>query len=143
MTTVMHAAATALALAVSLSAAPAIAQTAEPPPGLPNVPTTKVIAIGSVTEKWTPDAIRTVMPDEVQETVRLYLAGKIDQWFVRRDRPGVVFIFNVSDPHEAEKLLGYLPLGRSGLMTFEIIPLGPLAPLGLLSNEQSRTAKPN
>lgn len=116
----------------ALLATPATAQVGPPPPGLPNVPTTKVIAIGSVTAKWTPGAIGTVMPGEVRDTVRLYLSGKVDQWYVRRDRPGVVFILNMSDPEEAKRVLDELPLGREGLMTFEIIPLGPLAPLGLL-----------
>lgn len=80
------------------------------------------------------------MPQEVQDTVRLYLAGEIDQWYMRRDRPGVVFVFSVSDPRQAEKLLDELPLGRSGLMTFELIPLGPLAPLGLLLDGPSKAA---
>ena len=108
--------------------------------GTPNVPTTKVIAIGSVTAKWTSDAIRTVMPQKVRCTVRLYLAGKVDQWYVRRDRPGVEFILNMS-----EKMLDDLPLGREGLMTFEVIPLGPLAPLGLLAsgNAPAATSSPS
>ena len=134
--------AAALALAASLLAAPAVPQVPAPPPGMPNVPTTKIIAIGSVTAKWTPDAIRTVMPAEVRDTVRLYLTGKVDQWYVRRDRPGVVFILNLSDPIEAEKLLDDLPLGREGLMTFEVIPLGPLAPLGLLTGAAMPGRKP-
>jgi hypothetical protein len=46
---------------------------------------TKVLAIGSVTAKGTPDAIAPVMPFEVGATVRNYLAGKIDQWFFQAD----------------------------------------------------------
>lgn len=134
--------AAALALAASLFATPVVAQVAAQPPGSPNVPTTKVIAIGSVTAKWTPDAIRTVMPAEVRDTVRLYLTGKVDQWYVRRDRPGVVFILNMSDPAEAERLLDDLPLGREGMMTFEVIPIGPLAPLGLLTGAATLRGKP-
>ncbi len=38
---------------------------------------------------------------------------------------------NVTDPAEAHTLLEELPLGRAGMMTFEIIPVGPLWPLGL------------
>jgi hypothetical protein len=42
---------------------------------------------------------------------------------------------NVTDPAEAHKLLEDLPLGRAGMMTFELIPMGPLWPLGLLLPE--------
>ena len=38
-------------------------------------------------------------------------------------------------PSEAHKLLEDLPLGRAGMMTFKLIPMGPLRPLGLLLPE--------
>jgi hypothetical protein len=38
-------------------------------------------------------------------------------------------------PSEAHKPLEDLPSGRAGMMTFELIPLGPLWPLGLLLPE--------
>ncbi len=122
------------ALAASLvTAAPLSAQTAPgSPPGLPAVPVTKVIAIGHVTERWTAEAIRTVMPREVRETVALYLQGKLDQWFVRKDQPGVVLVFSATNVREVHDLLESLPLGREKMMDFDLIPLGPLAPLGLL-----------
>lgn len=132
-------------IAASLAAAaPGSAQTGgtAAPPGLPVVPVTKVIAIGRVTDRWTPEAIRTVMPREVRETVALYLQGRLDQWFVRKDQPGVVFVFNATDPREVHELLEALPLGREKMMTFDLIPLGPLAPLGLLMppGEETREA---
>lgn len=102
------------------------------PPGLPNVPVIKVIAIGRLTDKWTPEAIRKIMPREVRETVELYLHGKLDQWFVRKDQPGVVFVFSVTRVGEVHDMLEALPLGREKMMDFDLIPLGPLAPLGLL-----------
>jgi hypothetical protein len=68
----------------------------------------------------------------MRETARLYLAGKIDQWFFKTDESGVVLIMNLTDPLEAHELLEQLPLGRAGMMEFERIPLGPLKPLGLL-----------
>jgi hypothetical protein len=60
---------------------------------------------------------------------------KIDQWFAKSDGSGAVFLMNVTDPAEAHKLLEDLPLGRAGMMTFELIPMGPLWPLGLLLAE--------
>ncbi|TPG40514.1 hypothetical protein EAH79_11450 [Sphingomonas koreensis] len=130
----------ALAASVVAAALPSARAQSAPgpasPPGLPSVPVTKVIAIGHVTAKWTPEALQTVMPREVRETVALYLQGKLDQWFVRKDQPGVVFVFNSSDPREVHEMLEALPLGREGMMDFDLIPLGPLAPLGLLLGTQ-------
>lgn len=124
--------AASIASAIPQAASAQTAVTPATPPGLPQVPVTKVMAIGRVTAKWTPTALHTVMPQEVRETVALYLKGKIDQWFVRRDQPGVVFIFNAATVQEVHDQLEALPLGREGMMEFDLIPLGPLAPLGLL-----------
>ena len=124
-----HAGAAIVGAAI-LGASPALAQ----PQPMPNVPTTRILAIGHATSKFTPAVLKTVMPEEVRETVKLYLQGKVGDWYMRKDRPGVVFVFNTTDPQEAHRLLEALPFGRDGLMDFDLIPLGPLAPLGLLLN---------
>jgi hypothetical protein len=94
--------------------------------------TTKVLAIGTWTAKATPETRPAVMPFEARDTLRLQLAGKIDQWFAKSDGSGAVFLMNVTDPAEAHKLLEALPLGQAKMMTFELIPVGPLWPLGLM-----------
>ncbi len=105
------------------------------PVSLPAAPTVKVLAIGHLTAAATaPGVMKPVMPSEVRETVKLYLAGKIDSWYVRQDKPGVVFLMNVSTVEEARTLLEGLPLGVQKLMEFDLIPLGPLTPLSLLVN---------
>lgn len=109
-------------------AAPEPAASRAPAP----VPTTKVLAIGSFTAKATPADWQKVLPDEVRATVLLYLDGKIDQWFVKQDQSGVVFLMNVTDAHEAKALLEKLPFGPAGLMEFQLIPLGPISPLRML-----------
>lgn len=76
-------------------------------------------------------------PDEVRATVRLYLDGKIDQWFVKQDQSGVVFVMNVTDVQQASEALRQLPFGRSKVMVFNFIPLGPLSPLGSLLKPES------
>jgi hypothetical protein len=96
------------------------------------VPTIKLLAIGTFTAKAQPAVWRPILPAEMRETARLYLAGKIDQWYVKQDQSGVVFIMNLTDPDEARGLLAKLPLGQAGLMKFQIIPLGPLSPLRAL-----------
>ena len=100
--------------------------------------TTKVLAIGTWTAKATPETIPTVMPSEARDTMRLLLAGKIDQWYAKNDGSGAVFLMNVTDPKEAHALLEKLPLGQANMMTFQLIPVGPLWPLGLLLGEPAK-----
>jgi hypothetical protein len=75
---------------------------------------------------------REVIPNEVRETVKLYLGGKISQWYSRADGGGVVFLMNASSVEEARTAIESLPLGRAGMVTAEYVPLRPLAPLGML-----------
>jgi hypothetical protein len=72
--------------------------------------TTKVLAIGSWTAKATPEARLPIMPSEARDTMRLQLAGKIDEWFAKADGSGAVFLMNVTDPAEAHRLLEKLGL---------------------------------
>ena len=102
----------------------------------PTVSTTKILAIGHLTEKAMNEAARgPVMLNEVPATVRLYLDGKIEQWWIKPDLSGVVFILNLTDTKEAHNILEALPLGVAGMMVFDLIPLGPLAPLRILLND--------
>ena len=98
-------------------------------PAIPPTPTTRILAIGTVNPGADSAAVRSILPKEVRETVKLYLDGKIDQWFSLQDRNGVAFILNVTDPAAAHAMLENLPLGQAHLMSFEIIPLAPLNPL--------------
>jgi hypothetical protein len=65
-----------------------------------------------LTAKATPKLLMTILPSEARATARLYLAGKIDQWYCRRDQSGVVFIMNLTDPEEAHALLENFPWVR-------------------------------
>src|ERR1700753_52743 len=102
---------------------------AQSAPSVPmtTVPTIKILAIGHLTVDRS--AIGDVMSREVRETVKLYLGGKIDQWYVRQDGKGVVFLMNVTSVEEAHALLEKLPLGEHKMMEFDFMPLGPLRPL--------------
>jgi len=102
------------------------------------VPTTKLLAIGSFTAKATPSLQKSILPAEVRATVRLYLDGKIDQWYLQQDQSGVVFVMNLTDPQEARALLDRLPLGQAGLMEFKFIQLGPISPLRLLLTDTAK-----
>jgi hypothetical protein len=95
----------------------------------PTTPTTKILAIGTLTPGTDPKAAGAILPAEVRSTVDLYLDGKIDQWYSLEGRRGVVFVLNMTDAEAARAMLENLPLGRAHLMTFELIPIGPLNPL--------------
>src|ERR1700724_2864254 len=100
------------------------AQSASPP-----TPTTRILAIGTINPGVDPAAARAILPTEVRETVKLYLDGKIDQWYSLQGRPGVAFILNVTDTAAAHEMLEKLPLGQAHLTSFALIPLAPLDPL--------------
>jgi hypothetical protein len=119
-----QAVAIAAILASLFLSGPGAAQPTSPP-----TPTTRILAIGTVNSGADPAAVQSILPTEVRETVKLYLDGKIDQWFSLQDRSGVAFILNVTDLAAAHDMLEKLPLGQAHLMSFELIPLGPLNPL--------------
>lgn len=119
-------AAAGLAIAV-FGAAPVVAQTAAPP-----APTTAVLTLLTIRPDADRSSIPPIMPSEVRETVRLYLDGKIAQWYARSDGRGVMFILNVGSVADAQALMETLPLAKAKLATFEYIPLTPLTPLRLL-----------
>lgn len=96
------------------------------------VPTTKILAIGTLSSPLTPEELKTTMANEVRQTVALYLDGKIDQWWFRQGGTGVVFLMNVTSTDEAHAMLEELPLGVAKRMTFQLMPLGPLNPLRVL-----------
>ncbi|MGY3078422.1 hypothetical protein ACVWZZ_004830 [Bradyrhizobium sp. LM6.10] len=120
-----------------ISPTASFAQSAPPSSSL-DVPTTKLLAIGTFTAKGLPERWKPLLPAEVRDTVRLYLAGKIDQWYLKQDQSGVVFMMNVTDPKEALDLLGKFPFGQAGLMEFQIISLGPIAPLRVLLTDPAK-----
>jgi hypothetical protein len=108
-------------------------------PAASPTPTTKILAIGTVDPGADPAALRSILPTEVSETVKLYLDGKIDQWFSLQGRRGVVFILNMTDPAAAREMLEKLPLGQAHLMRFELMPLAPLNPLRQLLEMKPRS----
>src|SRR5215471_13177662 len=77
----------------------------------------------------TVEQVIKIMPAEIRGTVRLYLDGKIQQWFSRGDGRGVIFLLNCKDVAEARTLIESLPLSKENLMDEEFIPVGPLLPL--------------
>jgi muconolactone delta-isomerase len=92
----------------------------------------KVMAIGTIKTPFTPEQQAQFMPREVPATLQLYLDGKMEQFWLRDKNAGVIFLMNVESVDEADSLLKALPLGQANILTFDLMPIGPLAPLGML-----------
>jgi hypothetical protein len=95
-------------------------------------PTTEVLVIETPRQGVTPQQIIAVLPSEVRATVKLYLDGKIRQWYSRGDGRGVVFFVDAKTEDEARAIMETLPLAKEHLMDHQYIPLGPLMPLRML-----------
>lgn len=91
----------------------------------------KVIAVGTL-KTLTPEQQAQYMPSEVPDTLKLYLDGTIEQFWLRENMGGTIFLLNVDSVAEAEAKLGALPLTAANLLTFDLMPVGPLSPLGML-----------
>lgn len=100
--------------------------------GVGAVPTTKVLAIGTLKAPLTPEQMAEIMPHEVPATVELYLGGVIEQLYSRQDGKGPLFVLNTGSIEVAQEATGKLPLVRAKLLEFDFIELGPLRPLRLL-----------
>jgi hypothetical protein len=125
-----------LIVATTLLPAAAVAQPAAGPP-----PITAVLATLSVKPGVDRPTLLSTMPQEVSDTVKLYLDGKIQQWFARADGRGVVFIMNAKSVDEAKTITDALPLIKANLATFEFMPLGPLTPLRILLSPSAAAPK--
>ena len=89
------------------------------------------MAIGTL-KPLSPEQRQRYLPKEVAATLQLYLDGKMEQFWLRDKGAGVIFLMSVDSVDEADRLLKALPLGQADLMTFDLLPVGPLLPLGML-----------
>ncbi|WP_407148511.1 hypothetical protein [Bradyrhizobium sp. ORS 86] len=94
--------------------------------------TTGVMVILTVKAGVTRDQVMAVMPDEIRQTVQLYLNGKLREWYSRSDGRGAVFLLDAKDAAEAHAIMEGLPLAKQDLMDHDYIAVGPLLPLRLL-----------
>ena len=103
--------------------------------GVPSVAipkTTQVLVIQTAKQGVTFQQVMAVIPAEIRATVKLYLDGKILQWYSRGDGKGVVFLVDVKTEDEAKAIMETLPLAKEQLMDHEYVPVGPLMPLRVL-----------
>src|SRR5215470_17448833 len=104
--------------------------------GVPSAPTPKttgVVVIETPKQGVTPQQIMAVIPEEIRATVKLYLDGKIREWYSRGDGKGVIFLVDAKTEDEARAPMEALLLAKEHLMDHEYIPVGPLMPLRALN----------
>ena len=112
------------------------------PSGVPSIAipkTTEVLVIQTAKQGVNPEQIMAVIPEEIRATVKLYLDGKIRQWYSRGDGKGVIFLVDANTVEEARALMETLPLAKERLMDDEYVPVGPLMPLRALMGAAAST----
>jgi hypothetical protein len=89
--------------------------------------TAKFIAIGILVS---PDSTPapTLALQEQQATLKLYLNGKVEQFWLREDGKGVIFLMAASTRAEVAELVRKLPYSQAGAIRFDLIPVGPMMP---------------
>src|SRR5690242_17730783 len=98
----------------------------QPPSGAVSPKTTEVMVVLTAKRGISREQIMKVRPAEIRATVKLYLDGKIRQWYSRGDGRGVILFLDVKTADEARAVMGTLPLSKENLMDHDYIPLGPL-----------------
>ena len=99
---------------------------------IPPPKTTDVLVLMTVKTGVLREDLAKVFPAEVRATVRLYLDGKLRQWFQRSDGAGVVFILPATTVADAQAIMESLPLAQAHLVDHEYVALSPLGPLAAL-----------
>jgi hypothetical protein len=113
-----------------------VASVAQSQPAAPQPPkTTEVMVIQTAKQGVTAPQIMNIMPAEIRATVKLYLDGKIRQWYSRGDGRGVILVLDAKTVDEAHAIIDTLPLTKENLIDHEYIPVGPLMPLTALIDE--------
>jgi hypothetical protein len=114
------------------SVAQSQSSSAQPPSGALSPKVTEVMVILTAKQGVTRQQIMNVMPAEIRATVKLYLDGKIRQWYSRGDGKGVIVLIDAKTVDEAREIIDSMPLSKENLADHEYIPVGPLMPLAAL-----------
>ena len=104
----------------------------QPPSGALSPKTTEVMVILTGKQGVTRQQIMNVIPAEIRATVKLYLDGKIRQWYSKGDGRGVVLFLDAKNVDEAHAIIDGMPLSKENLVDHEYIAVGPLLPLATL-----------
>ena len=85
----------------------------------------KILAIEKEIPGLSADAFKPHAKAEAARVWELHQAGMFRELYFRQDRPEAVLVLECADVDEANEVLNTLPLVKAGLITFDVIPLGP------------------
>lgn len=85
----------------------------------------KILALEKESPDVTTEQIRPFLVEEAARVWELYLSGVLREFYFRQDWPGAVLMLECAHEADAAETLSTLPLVREGLITFDLIPLGP------------------
>ena len=94
---------------------------------------TKILAIGTLAKPPSSPEVGAIMASEVPPTLKLYLDGHMDQFWVRQGNTGVGILMNVNRGRSARTARRAAP-HASQAHDVRDLPIGPLGPLGMLIN---------
>jgi hypothetical protein len=104
-------------------------------------PATKILAIGTINPGFEQSQVFSVLPEEVRETVDLYLNGKIEQWYSLKEKQGVAFIINVTDLAVAREMLEKATFGQSTYDELRTDPPWSAQPASLFAGHAAETLR--
>ena len=111
------------------------------PSGVPSAAIPKVtgvFVIETARQGVNPQQIMALIPEEIRATAKLYLDGKIRDWYSRGDGKGIVFLLDAKTEDEARAIMETLPLAKEQLMDSHYMPVGPLMPLRVLVGAEAQ-----
>ena len=97
----------------------------------------KILAIEKETPGLTAEDFKPHAKAEAARVWELYQAGIVRELYFRQDRSEAVLVLECADIDEANRMLNSLPLVKAGLITFEVIPLGPYPGFARLFAQQA------
>lgn len=96
----------------------------------------KILAIDRFLPGVTAEDVYPHIKEEAARAWELYTEGVFREIYFRKDRPGAVLILECKDVEEAREVLNSLPLVKTNLIEFDIIPLGAFMPFSALFAEK-------
>jgi muconolactone delta-isomerase len=97
----------------------------------------KILAIEKEVPGLTAEDFKPHLKAEAVKVWELYQAGVFRELYFRQDRSEAVLILECTDVEDANEVLNTLPLVKEGLITFDIIPLGPYPGFARLFAEET------
>ena len=85
----------------------------------------KILAIETEVPGVPDEAFEPLLRDEAARAWELHQAGVVRELYFRDDRHEAVLVLECESVRAAQEALATLPLVRSGLIRFDLIPLRP------------------